>query len=207
MQNEYLPKQKEIVDSWAAKRDEILLEHSTLKKDGETLLDINLKLAESNKDIETNINKLLGRAEEVERSVKSSEEFISKEIGRLNVEKTELENRIYTLKTEISYLVEIKETATKDIALLNETSAAITAKDAVIEKIVQHVSEVNSTNMNKFLSFIDSFETKAKEILTLSTLNIEAHNKILNEIPILFVELRRKSLEREVLPINIKKDE
>jgi len=40
---------------------------------------------------------------------------------------------------------------------------------------------------------------KVKEVVAISTENINKHNVILDEIPKIFVELKRKSLEREPL--------
>ena len=49
---------------------------------------------------------------------------------------------------------------------------------------------------------IGRVKTKTDEILKLSTENITAHNQVLGEIPKLFVELQKKSLNREILNKN-----
>ncbi len=197
--NELSPEQNKQLDSWASQRDSILLEIAAKKSESERLDVINKNLSDSNTEIENRIIKSEGRIQEL---VKKEEEFASRvsiPISKLISEKSQLQSENSVLLRERDSLMSQKENLAKDIVLAMQTYDLIHDKSILLEKMVEGVTRISSENLNVLDSFVGKLQVKISEILDVSTKNLDAHTVILNKIPELFVELRKKTLDRDII--------
>ena len=194
---ELSPEQKEQLSNWSIQRDALLTELALLKEENEKLTQRNIEIADSSTEISEKIQQSIGRMEELDKQENLYKEIVAVEIPALEIVKTRLQTEITALKKEVVPLETRKEELVKDIEFLIKTKEDVSDKKEIIEKVVDHVTKVNSSNIKEIDEAIIALKSKVDEILKLSTEDIDAHNKILGEIPKLFVELQRKSLVRE----------
>ena len=192
-----LPEQDKQLKTWAEQRDSILLEISSLKTEREGLEKRNKDLSDSNTEIQGTIVKSIGRMEELDKQEDLYTQIVSDEIPKLESEKTKLETLIAAFQKEVDTLKSEKNTLIKDIEFLRTTHNEVFDRTGILREIVENVTKISSTNIQVMDSTISALKLKVEEILQASTDGIDANNRILNEIPRLFVELQRKSLIRE----------
>lgn len=194
---EYTTEQKSQLKTWAEERDLILSEISVNREKNEKLRKENIELSTSNTEISEQISfarGVLSVTEELEERTKNS---ISKDVSELKEKKAELEVIIHTSLVEIDELNKQKKDLKNDIDIISDIYKNIFSKLSGIESSIGDSSLKNSENIRKIEELFNLIKTKSEEIVSISTQNIEKHNVVLEKIPELFVELRRKSLERE----------
>lgn len=194
---EYTTEQKSQLKTWAEERDLILSEISVNREKNEKLKKENIELSTSNTEISEQISfarGVLSVTEELEERTKNS---ISKDVSELKEKKAELEVIIHTSLVEIDELNKQKKDLKNDIDIISDIYKNIFSKLSGIESSIGDSSLKNSENIRKIEELFNLIKTKSEEIVSISTQNIEKHNVVLEKIPELFVELRRKSLERE----------
>lgn len=191
------PKQKDQLKSWSIERDSLLNEISILRDEKSKLINENNEISESSSEIIKNLNIVLGRIEELEKKEKESSERITIENSNNLIKKTKLETEITALESDIKELKEKKDTLVGFISVLEKQKSDKEAGIKLIEDIVNNVVTISNKNMAILDQHSSVLVEKMKEVISLSTQNIEKHNVILTKIPELFVELRRKSLERD----------
>jgi hypothetical protein len=189
--------QKEQLKSWAGKRDAILLEISNLSTEKENLTKHNKDLVLSGKDIHDTLHQTIGRIEEVKRKEKEMAEQVNLTLAELSIKKRGLETLIPSMEKEIKNLQNQKDILVEFITTLDKTKLEKEEGLKLLDKVVGHVIEVSDSNITQLEQQTSILVDKVKEVVAISTENINKHNVILDEIPKLFVELRRKSLERE----------
>lgn len=194
---EITPEQATKLKTWASERDSILFEIAKLKEEKEKITKDIIELSQSKTEIQNDIVKSEGRMEELDKKEKLYEEIVSIEIPKLEVQKTKLETEVMSFQKEVSYLDLKKDGLVKDIDFLIKTQKDVFERTGVLEKVVEHVTKISSSNIKELDEAVAILKKKVDEILKLSTEDIDAHNRILGEIPKLFVELQRKSLIRE----------
>lgn len=194
---EYTTEQKSQLKTWAEERDLILSEISVNREKNEKLRKENIELSTSNTEISEQISfarGVLSVTEELEERTKNS---ISKDVSELKEKKAELEVIIHTSLVEIDELNKQKKDLKNDIDIISDIYKNIFSKLSGIESSIGDSSLKNSENIRKIEELFNLIKTKSEEIVSISTQNIEKHNVVLEKIPELFVELRRKSLERD----------
>jgi seryl-tRNA synthetase len=194
---EITPEQKEQLSNWSIQRDALLGEIATLKTEKEKLSKDNTEIALSSIDIAKRIEQSIGRLAELDNTEKLYMEIVDSKIPELEAEKSRLTTEIDHLIIQLSSLGEKKEDIQKDIEFLIRVQSEVFNRTEILVKVVDHVTKINSTNMIEIETLVNLIKTKTEEILKLSTEDIEAHNRILNEIPRLFVELQKKVLIRK----------
>lgn len=197
MPEELLPEQKEQLTNWSVQRDALLGEIAQLVDQKQKLSQQTAEIAISYSEIANKIQQSIGRMEELDKQEKLYMEIVASELPGLEKEKSTLQSEVSGLKKEITVLNEKKENLHKEITLLITTQEDVFKRTGILEKVVEHVTNVSSSNIKELNSAVASIKEKTDEILKVSTENINAHTRILNEIPALFVELQRKSLTRE----------
>ena len=191
--------QEEQLKTWAVQRDEILQEISVLNTEKEERAKEVRDLSASYTEIADRIQQSIGRLSELDKKEEEYINVVSDSIPPLEAEKSKLETEVSNFKKEIAELILRKDGLTKDIILEMQVNDVISEKSKLIEQIVGHVTSISDKNTKELDSSLSLLKTNIQNILDLSSENIEKHNKILNEIPKLFVELQRKSLVREVI--------
>jgi DNA repair exonuclease SbcCD ATPase subunit len=193
------PEQKEQLLTWGGQRDSLLNEISALRSEQERLSSENVDLAVSSTDIADRIQQSIGRMSELDKQENDYINIIAAKIPALEVEKSILETKIPTLNKEIEELEVKKQNLEKDIMFLTVNYEEIFSRTGSLEKIVEHVTSVSSSNITELENSVSELTKKVKDILALSESDLKAHTDVLQEIPRLFVELKRKSLVREKL--------
>ncbi len=185
------------LNSWAAKRDGILSEIAVLEDKKVRLSKQNTELANSYTEISKKIEKIVGRMEELDKTEKLYGEIVDTKILELETRKIKLTSDVDILDFEVKTLENKKESLIKDIMFLITTQEDVFNRTGILEKVVEHVTNVSSKNIKELDTAVTEINKKAEKILSLSDTNIKAHTDILNEIPRLFVELSKKTLTRQ----------
>ncbi len=191
--------QKKQLKTWAQKRDAILFEISNLNIKKEKLTKSNKEISISNSEINDKINKSIGRISELKKNEKKSSHLVELETLNIILKKEKLESSVAILNNEISELENKKKLLVENIKILNDNKIIKEDGIKLIDKISNNIVTINNENLNKFNSYSSVLIKRIKELTELSTKNIDKHNIILDKIPSLFVELQRKSIDREVL--------
>jgi chromosome segregation ATPase len=204
IQAELIEKNTRLSDVFVDKEQEAKIaslesEISILEQKKNNLIKKNIELAESNTDIEKKIVGATERMKELDKQETLYMEIVDSKLPKLEEQKTKLETFVSELTKEAGDLMDKKDSLTKDIMFLIVTQEDVYNRTGALEKIVEHVTKVSSSNIKELDKAVEDISKKAKEIITLSDSSIKKQNDVLDEIPKLFVELRRKSLVREKL--------
>lgn len=186
---------KEEVDEKELHRNEV----ASLRDEKHKLQKNVSELAESKTLIINKINYFNGQSEELKKKEEEIKQTLSTDISVLQIKKTELEGTISSVKKEIESIYKEKGVVEESIKIFKDYKANIKDGNNLVDHIVEHVSRINSQNVKEVDDFMIELKDKVAKIIFLSSSNIEKHNLILDEIPRLFVELQRKSLNREIL--------
>ncbi len=194
-----LPEQNKQLLSWASQRDSILLEIAQSKTESEKLIAINRDLSSSNTEIADRIQQSLGRIEELTKKEKDLSELTTVENARLSQGKSVLQSEVAALYKEISLLKEHKDSLVENIDTLVRIHDKAFATIENVEQRVGYIAKISSENAQKIETVLSLVEEKSKDIVAVSTANIAAHTHVLTEIPRLFVELKRQSMDRDII--------
>ncbi len=193
------PEQKKQLSAWSSQRDAMLLDLSKLKDEKEKLALINRNLADSNTEISEKIQRSIGKLSYIEGLDTEREKLVKKEVVEFIEQKSILQTEVSQIKVTISELSATKQGLIEDISMLMKVHSTVFKNTTELEKVITDIVSKCSGNAREVSDILKAVEDKFKDILKLSSLNIESHTQVLNEIPKLFVELRRKSLERDII--------
>ena len=196
MPNEITPEQREQLKTWAGQRDSLLSEISVLRTSKEGLEKTSKELASSNTNINADINKALGRIEELKKKEAELVTLQSKEISSLQVEKVGLESDVSNLWKIINILNEQKVGIEKDISLLTDTFVRVNNKTSELDKVVDHVTRVSSDNKHEIDSLLEKLKKTLGELIDVNTKNVFETNVVIEKLPQMLVEVRKQSLMR-----------
>jgi len=199
MEREITPEQNEQLNTWAGKRDEILLEISVLKTYNEELDKKNIELSESNTDIQTRVNELRGELKELKIKESELPKLITKEMVPLEARKTKLETEMDSLTKSIISLKELKESLEKDVKKELETLDSLHQKSGKLEKVIGHVTKISSDNEAKVFALLKKVQDGLEEIENKNKQVVSSADSILVELPKVFLEIKKQSLERNII--------
>ena len=194
--NEITPEQKEQLKTWAGQRDALLLEISSLRTVKEGLEKTNKELAISNTDITTEINKMLGRIEELKKKEAELVTLQSKELSVIQVNKNTLESDIEKLSKMIIALAVQKRDLERDISFLTDTFQKVEGKVSELDKVVDHVTRVSSENEEVFNTLMANLKKTLGELIDVNTKNVFETNVVIEKLPQMLVEVRKQGLMR-----------
>jgi len=180
-------------------KNNFLNEIAALRVEKENLTKANKDLGISNSELTNSIHVSIGRIEELKKKEEDLSKMTSTEVTNLLIKKSILEGQITDLSKEVAYLEDKKSGITEDIVNQKEIYNDLFDKAGTLREIVGHVVAISDKNIIKLEQHSSILVDKVKEVVAISTENINKHNVILDEIPKIFVELKRKSLEREPL--------
>ncbi len=199
MEPTLLPEQKKQLASWVDQRDSILADIAILKPQKEKLSDEVKNLAASRTEISDKIQQAIGRLQVIDKQEEIRAGLVTKENSELISQKSVLQAEVASLSSEITVLSDTKIKLKDDIDSFLKINNIIFTNISNLEKVAIEVIDKCYNNAKNVSEIIQPLVDKCKEIISLSTVNIEAHREVLNEIPRLFVELKKKSLERPVI--------
>ena len=191
------PEQKEQLSNWSIQRDALLVDIANLKLEKDKAEEKVKELAVSATELDNKIQQSIGRLAELDNTEKLYMEIVDVKIPELETKKTKLETGITAMERELVLLSKEKNEIKKDIEFLKGVHSNLFDKTGLLREVVEHVKNVNSSNLKEIEKSVETINNKAKEILSLSDHNISAHTEVLNEIPRMFVELQKKVLIRK----------
>jgi chromosome segregation ATPase len=194
MEPEITPEQNSKLETWVAKRDEILSEISSLRTIKEKLEKENKNLADSNTDIETRMNEIRGRIEELKLKESELPTLLRKDIAPLQVTKSNLETDITSLSKIVKLLKEQKESLEKDVAFELETFNSLHGKASILEKFIGHVTEISAKNDRSISKLVEEIKEGMEELVKKKNEANHQTDTVVKELPKVFLEVRRKSI-------------
>lgn len=187
----FTPEQTNQLDAWAIARDKILVEISNLTRDKQVLTGQNIDLADSNTEIETKINKALGRLEELNKKEEEFKNLVQSETAQLISEKTKLQAEIPALQKEIGGLISQKMLLTETINTLTDVHDKVFDKTSALDQIVEHVTRVSGQNIIDMDAFMVSLKKSVQEIMDKNSENVKTTNIVLEKLPKYIFELEK----------------
>jgi chromosome segregation ATPase len=187
--------QKKELNSWSEKRDSILKEISVISIQLEEKNKKSIELSESNTEIETRINQGKGRLIEIDEKEKERSKLISKEISDLQIEKSTLQVEVSSLKKEVGGLKSEKGVLIEVIDSLKKVHSDIFAKANGLDKIVEQVNRMTTTNISDFKLFFEELKNTVQSV-------IDGNKKVISETNIM-VQKVPKILREVTTPIRI----
>lgn len=191
------PEQKEQLNNWSIQRDALLGVIAGLNKEKDSLNQKIKELSITSTELDNKIQQSIGRMAELDNTEKLYMDIVDTRLPELESKKTKLEVELNSLSKEVDLLKKEKEDKKRDIEFLKETYESLFNKTGVLREVVEHVKNVNSSNLKDIENSTKLISDKVKEILSISSENLEAHTDILNRIPKMFVELQKKILIRK----------
>lgn len=189
------PEQKKQLTGWATQRDHLLNKIGALATELETKEKKNSELSITRTDIETSINKGLGRLAQIDEQEAERAKLLSKEISDLEKIKTTLQAEIPGLQKEIGGLKSEKNILTEVIETLKKVHSDVFDRASGLDKIVEHVTRVSDGNIADFKRFFEELKTTVQGI-------IDGNKKVIKETNIM-VERVPKILREVTTPIRI----
>lgn len=188
---ELSPAQKKQLEAWASQRDNILSEISNLNSEIEEKKKINKNLSDSNTDIETRINQSIGRLKEIENKEKERINLVSREILDLESQKSELENKIPSLKNTITSLSIERDTLMSVIENLTSVHDKVFDRTGALESIVENVERISSENLASIEKTFEILKESSKEIIEINKKNVSETMIVIEKLPRAILEYRR----------------
>ena len=191
---EITPEQKAYLATFAGQRDAALLEISTLQIAKEKLEKSNKELATSYSDMETRMNQVIGRIEELNKKEAELPLLISKEMVGLESQKTCLETEITNLKKMIEVLSAQKASLEKDVSSALSTFNVVKDEAISLDAVVDHVVRVSKNNVTLIDELVAKLGRSLEEIIEVNRKNVTETNIVLDKLPRMLVELQKTKL-------------
>jgi uncharacterized protein (DUF3084 family) len=192
--DELTSEQKTQLETWAGQRDAFLSELSTLQTASEGLQSKNKDLANSNTAIEHHMCEVQGRIEELK--IRESELFsvIPKEVAFLESNKAVLQAEVSMLEKLIVTLTSQKESLENDIVLELATFNTIECEALLLDKVVDRVTTVSQSNINKIDLLVANLATSLEEIIEVNRKNVFETNVVIEKLPAMIMEAQKHGL-------------
>lgn len=194
MEQEITPEQKEHLETWAGKRDSLISEISNLQNQKDKLEERNKELVNSYSDIELRAHETIGRLAELQKKEAELPALISKEIASLEARKSVLETEITNFSKMIDILSTQKTSLEKDVTLALSNFNTIKGESLLLEKIVDHVTQVSEKNKFVIEDLVESIKKSSQEVIDINQKNVSETNMVLQKLPAMLVELQKNKL-------------
>ena len=155
---------------------------------------MNKDLANSNTDIETRMNVIIGRIEELKIKESELPAVISKEVALLESKKTTLESEIPLLNKIIEILKPQKDSLESDIEKALATFNTIKEETLLLDKVVDRVTQISKGNTDKINLLVSDLETSLVEIIEVNRKNVLETNIVIDKVPKMIMEAQKHGL-------------
>jgi chromosome segregation ATPase len=159
------PEQKKELSVWATKRDNLLHKIGVLSTQLEEKEKKNIELSETRTEIETAINKGLGRLAQIEEQESGRAKLIPKEIADLEKQKIILQTEVPALQKEVGGLKSEKNILIEVIDNLKKVHTDVFDRVGALDKIVEHVTRVSEGNIADFKGFFRELKETVQDII------------------------------------------
>lgn len=188
------PEQIGQLKTWAGQRDAILLEISNLQVSKEKLQKENISLSNSNSDLESRMNQIVGRIEELTKKEKDLLPLILKDVASLQSQKTCLETEIMNLNKILEVLSTQKNSIEKDVSFALSTFEIVNGKTPILEQIIDHVTRVSEDNARDINLLVSNLKKSLEEIIAVNKKNVFETNIVIEKLPKMLVEAQKHGL-------------
>jgi len=193
---EMTSEQAEKLETWAGQRDALLLEISNLRKTEEGLQKTNKELAAGNTDIQTRMDVIKGRIEELKIKEAELPPLMLKEVAFLESKKLTLESEIMTLGKLLEVLTTQKVSLESDVSSALATFDVVKGEALLLDKIVNHVTTVSKGNSDKIELLVSNLAKSLEEIIEVNKKNVLETNIVVDKVPAMLIELQKNKLIR-----------
>lgn len=200
---EITPEQKDFLETWAGKRDTLLLEISNLRIQKEKLTNDVRASSEAFAELEARSNRISGKIEELNKREKEMPELMLKEVFVLEKRKSVLEEQISNFEKLIKILSSQKESLEHDVSSSIANFNILKDEALVLDKIVDHVTVVSENNKNKIDNLVAELAKSLDEIIAVNKKNVFETNVVIEKLPAMLMEAQRHGLikpRNNVLP-------
>lgn len=188
--------QQRQLNSWASKRDSILLEISNAQTEKEKLTIENKALADSNTEIYDKVQQSVGRLIELTKQEEDRGKVISIEVAELITKKSLLQTEVSNLESTISALTDNKMSLIEDSENAVKFHEAVFARAHDVDRIVSETIKINAENTGGIKNILVEAGNELQKIITIAESNVNITNKAIQEIPKIIVDLHKDVLER-----------
>lgn len=200
MNPSFTPEQNKQLASWAAERDAILTDIGNKKTEKEKLTTEVKDLAESKTLISNDIQRSIGRLEELDRQEINRATFVLRDVADLDERKSVLQTEISSLEKEIDILTDKKDDLNADVEVISKVYESIFSRASEMERIISGTVKISSTNASDIKAILVDAGIELKKIIDIGQKNVEVTNRIINEIPKIIVDIHRDVIERRKIP-------
>jgi len=183
--------QKKQTEAWATRRDEKLREISLLDIEIEAKTKKNSELGESNKEVEGQINNLLGRLAELERKEKERELLVSKEVIELESRKSTLVSEIYSLEKNKTLLENEEKKKVVTLESLSSIFDVLNRKISIASSTASSVFESGQKYSVLYKEYFDNLKGSVDALIVVNKDNTEQTKIILDKLPRFIFELQK----------------
>ena len=151
--------------SWAEQRDALLNDIANKTTERDILAKRNKELGQSSGNLETKVNQLIGRLEELRKKEKEAEDMTSKEILMLTIKKTKLEaaNENFEKHNNIQQLK--LDSIKKQIRTLTDLHDRVFSRVGVLDKVLERVTRINAKNIEESNTLVSSLKENVEKVL------------------------------------------
>ena len=199
MEIEITPEQKAYLETWAGKRDILSSEVSNLQTQKEKLESDVRNLSDSYSDIETRANQIVGRIEELYKKEKEAQDMTFKEVVSLRIEKSSLQVEILEASKVVVDLKSKKEELQTEISFLANTLRIMNDRVGSLDKIIGDTTAINANNVAVIEGLVSAVKSGLQSVIDINTEVVKKTNSVITELPKVFLEVQRKSLERKII--------
>jgi uncharacterized coiled-coil DUF342 family protein len=197
MNEELSQDQKAQLSSWASQRDSLLLDIANLRTEHDKLASANKEVAASYTEIVDQINQGLGRLAELNLRESEYEGIVSTEVSKLESEKSKLQSEVVSLQQEIDFLLTERDSIIGLVSNLVSIHNKLSENAINTERMIGHVTEVNSDNVREVENLLVTLKGEVKKIIDVNSQNVDKTNAVITELPRIIFELQRDILERK----------
>jgi chromosome segregation ATPase len=185
-------------NNWVAQREVLMKEVSLLRDEKLKLEKTNKELADSHTHTITQINKVEGRIDELNKKETEYESVIDMELAQKIIKKTSLENQIPALEKQVDLLESQKNSLIESIQIMQSVNSGFAAKNIDLEKQIGGVILLAEKNIGVVNSLMESLKVSTKELIDINTKNVKETNIVINQLPRMVVELQKHGLIKKI---------
>ena len=198
MTPELTAEQKGQLKTWAEQRDAFLAELSGLRNERDGLQKINNELAVSSSEMEDKRKVVQGRIEELKIKEAELPGLISKDIAKLQSEKSALEAEIPLIKQIIEGLSSRVQPLEEQIESALSTFNIVKDEGLLLEKVINHVTVVSKGNQEKIDLLVKNLAESLELIIEVNQKNVAETNIVIDKLPRMLVEIQKKGLIKKL---------
>jgi chromosome segregation ATPase len=190
------PEQNAQLASWSEQRDAALREISVLTDQKFKLSKEVEGLSASKTLIQDETLKLEGRLEELNKREREYEEIVSIKVAELEAKKSGLESDVTALNKEVIDLNKKKDVLSEIVINLVSIKEKVTDHVNSIESTIKVASDAFNKNSDSMIQLVAKLSESVEKIIDINNGNVKKTLEVIEDLPRIYVELRKKTIEK-----------